>query len=789
MGIVSESGVKIIIAERSPGEALQILYSLGYNKRNIEVVYSGDALLKKTEAEYFDIIIIQKELNDYNGFELCLAIRKQIKNSETPIFFILDAYVPAEIEKVYDSGGHDYLIKPIIKQDLLAKITLRTGLKQKTERLHFLNKILNTKIKQRFEFLAKEIQEFKDAYGALQDSAIHFQQLSDKTPLGTCTLDLNGNVTYANQNLFRLLDHPRQNITEDFNWLDCPFIKKIGLSERFTECIEKQKLIISELSYKSSNNKRIYIRANISPLFDLSNKLAGAEIMIEDFSMYKRAEELIKLERDITYLLSRVSSYDETLKITQELLQKQSEIGATGIYVNNGQNEFRCITKSGFKDNFKIINFKEFPLKELILKGQNLYIGFQGLMDIFREEIQSILDDNTRALAVLPVVYENKTVAVFAVAFEFYDEIPDRFRNFLESLSVQISEFYDRLNTKQNLQKSEENYRTIVEGQTDLISRFSPDGTLKFVNLAYCRYFNKTYDELIGTNWIENSSERTQVFVKEKLKQLTIENPVQTYEYETYMPSGKPKWTEWRNKAIFDQNNQLIEYQSVGHDITLFKNTELQLKSILTEKERLLSEVHHRVKNNMQMVSSMLKLQAYNIDPENVVESFQVSVNRIKSMAIIHEKLYESKNFGEIDMNAYVKELSEDLIAAYHDNKDIALRVNIPPLMLEIDTAITLGLLLNELVTNSLKYAFYGRDRGEISISLFNIFENNYELIVEDDGIGLPDNFDEKNKKSLGMQLINGFTKELFGTIDYKSDKGTVFIVKFKQVRRSRINV
>ena len=203
----------------------------------------------------------------------------------------------------------------------------------------------------------------------------------------------------------------------------------------------------------------------------------------------------------------------------------------------------------------------------------------------------------------------------------------------------------------------------------------------------------------------------------------------------------------------------------------------------LKEKEVLLKEIHHRVKNNMQVISSLLNLQSRYSKDERYIEMVKQSQIRIKAMALVHEKLYRSKDLASIDISDYIKSLVNDLFLSYKSNTSkIELKVNIEDVSLGIEAAIPCGLIVNELVSNSLKYAFPEGKDGEISISLQSLDKDQYELIVSDNGIGLPKDLDFKKSDSLGMKLVTNFTERtLHGKIERNTHKGTEFKIIFKE--------
>jgi Amt family ammonium transporter len=203
----------------------------------------------------------------------------------------------------------------------------------------------------------------------------------------------------------------------------------------------------------------------------------------------------------------------------------------------------------------------------------------------------------------------------------------------------------------------------------------------------------------------------------------------------------------------------------------------------LKEKEMLLCEIHHRVKNNLQVISSLLSLQSRYHKDAQAIETAKESQNRIKAMALIHEKLYRSKDFANVEFNDYIKTLVNDLFASYKvSTSRVALKLDIENISLGIDTAIPTGLIINELVSNSLKYAFPEGKDGEIKIFLRSLNDGENKLIVSDNGVGLPESLDIKKAESLGLRMITNLTeRSLHGKVNINKSNGTEFQIIFKE--------
>jgi len=218
------------------------------------------------------------------------------------------------------------------------------------------------------------------------------------------------------------------------------------------------------------------------------------------------------------------------------------------------------------------------------------------------------------------------------------------------------------------------------------------------------------------------------------------------------------------------------------------KKSEVQIKASLNEKEVLLREIHHRVKNNMQIICSLLNLQSEHIDDKRFVDVLIDSQNRIRSMALVHEKLYRSEDLSEVDLSDYVRTLAQSLFASYGEfTRSIKLNIDINDVVLAVDTAIPCGLIINELLSNCLKHAFPDHKNGEINISFKSSSLDGktwYTMSVSDNGVGIPEGLDIRHNKSLGLQLIMTLAEhQLQGKLELQRKDGTAFTIRFKELK------
>jgi len=209
------------------------------------------------------------------------------------------------------------------------------------------------------------------------------------------------------------------------------------------------------------------------------------------------------------------------------------------------------------------------------------------------------------------------------------------------------------------------------------------------------------------------------------------------------------------------------------------------LQTSMTEKEALLREVHHRVKNNMQVITSLLSLQANKVQDKRLDEEFKYAQYRIRSMAMIHEMLYGTGNLASVDFEQYLQELIAKLVVSMKgQNNKIETHLDASGIQLNIDTAVPAGLLVNELLTNALRHGFPGDSSGRISVSIKKLPEH-YELNISDNGVGFPTDFDFGNNKALGLALVDTLVIQLDGTIQRDLADGTTYLIRFNQMNRT----
>jgi PAS domain S-box-containing protein len=359
----------------------------------------------------------------------------------------------------------------------------------------------------------------------------------------------------------------------------------------------------------------------------------------------------------------------------------------------------------------------------------------------------------------------------------------------------------ERKQAEEKLRDSEEKYRNIVETANEIILITDKESIITYVNKKMVDMLGYSLEEFIGRPIWGFISEECKPIVKKNLEK-RIQGISQSYELKLIRKDGSSLWTFLNAKPLFDKEGKYIGAMSMLTDITKRKEAEEALTIIETARKK---EIHHRIKNNLQVISSLLDLQAEqfrdrdNIKDLEVLEAFRESQDRVISMALIHEELYKGGGFETLNFSPYIKELVENLFNTYRlGDIDISLNMDLEEnVFFDMDTAVPLGMIVNELVSNSLKHAFTGRDRGEIQIRLHREesteFESenrkitNFTLTVSDNGVGIPENLDIEDLGSLGMQLVASLIDQMDGELELKRNNGTEFIMRFKVIEKDNL--
>lgn len=340
----------------------------------------------------------------------------------------------------------------------------------------------------------------------------------------------------------------------------------------------------------------------------------------------------------------------------------------------------------------------------------------------------------------------------------------------------------------EELREKEERYKALFDRSLFCVYVHDFKGNFLDANRAALDLFGYTKEDIPSLSFLsllEEDHLSRALEILEEIKQTGVQKKPAVLKIRK--KDGGYVWVEAESTTI-DRRGKPYAIQGIARDITEHKKMEEELQTSVREKELLLKEVHHRVKNNMQLICSLLSLQSSRLKDKEALEMFTNCQNRIRSMQLIHEKLYQSKNLGKIEFAPYIQSLAVHLFNSYNAGLNlISLKTEMEGVTLDINTAISCGLIINELISNCLKHAF-PKDRtwrngerlkGEIRISLGADKSGLFTLVVGDNGVGLPEDLDFRETESLGLKLVMDLVDQLHGSITLEKGRGTVFNITF----------
>jgi PAS domain S-box-containing protein len=339
------------------------------------------------------------------------------------------------------------------------------------------------------------------------------------------------------------------------------------------------------------------------------------------------------------------------------------------------------------------------------------------------------------------------------------------------------SDISDRKKTEEQLEmslKEISNLKYAIDEST-IVSISDEHGIIKHVNKNYCSISGFDKNELLGQDHrIVNSGFHSKEFFSELWDTVSM-GKIWKGEIRNKAKGGTFYWVDTTIVPFLDTDNKPFQYVSIKNDITARVEA-------LEEKKVLLKELYHRTKNNMQVVSSLLNLKKSLVQDQQITNILEEMGNRIMSMSLVHQKLYQSQNLSSLDLKEYITDFAGLIIKSYSSfNETISLTLDLESICVEIDTAIPFGLVLNELITNSLKYAFPDDMKGEIIIRLYKPEPDVIELIVSDNGIGIKGDIDFEHCDTLGMQLLKYIGEgQLNGQVNYETQNGVKYTLRFR---------
>jgi PAS domain S-box-containing protein len=713
---------RILITEDEPVIGMDIqstLKKLGYDVP--VVVSTGEEALERAEELQPDLILMDIVLpGKMDGIDAARYIKERYG---IPIIFVTAHSEAETFERARETEPYGYLIKPVGKSDLYTAI--ETALHRST--------------------MESQIRESEEKYRTIIDT------IED----GYYEVDLQGNFQFANDTFCSIHGIPRDElISSNYRqYLDEENAKKAYQIFNNVYMTKIPKKSLDWEIIRRDGNRR-FIEYSISLITNSRGTIEGFRGIVRDITERKRIEHaLLESEAKARALINAPT--DTVILIDRMgIIHDANERAIRNLGDNAGQ-----------------------------IIGLNIYSMFSSeIAELRRGQADKVFDSGK------PVRFEEEREGVWfdTVVYPIFDEFGK-----VPKVAVIAREITDQKLSDKALRESEEKYRLLADHVTDVIWIMDMDLKFTYISPSVERLSGYTVEDLENLSLkdiqdpeeLERSSDYIERdLASEQAGQLNRFS-YRILEHKLFRKDGIPIWVEDKMTFLRDKDGQPIGILGITRDITMRKEAEEKIKASLSEKENLLKEIHHRVKNNLQIISSMLRLQESRIKDEGLIRIFMDSRNRIRSMALIHERLYKSDNIASIDFAEYINLIVTELHQTYsYKPAQITLEMNVDRIFLGIDQAIPCGLIISELVSNAMKYAFpreLGKN-GKIRITFHKKGKKTIQLMVEDDGTGIPDYVDINKVDSLGLQMVNLLTeKQLKGNLKLNRKRGTQFTITF----------
>jgi PAS domain S-box-containing protein len=647
----------------------------------------------------------------------------------------------------------------------------------KSQNIALANKVLRATVI--YDITRRKQNEFE-----LRQSINNYKSLVDYSPDGV-VIHIDGKMIFANPSALKIIGAKTFAEIENIPAFDIilPEYHQTTL-ERIKKTKNGEELEFTEIKIKSLDNRIVTIETK--PIAIKFNGIDAIQVVFHDVSTQKQLlkEQLrAQLAEETTAKLQQ--EINERIKTAEKLKEAQKY---TRMLIDSSLDMICASDRNGYIIEFNIAAQQTFGYTSEEIIGKHvsaLYANPGERIKITDEELY------TKGVYAGEVINKKKNGELF-VAYLSASVLKDDEGKIIGAMGVSrdISELKkaenELIESEERLKKQSAKLNAVIESSSHVIWTIDREHNITSFNKNFAKHMQKRYgvDAHIGLSMVQGNTISTPEYNKFWIEKYdnVFKGKSEYFETKLIDKDGDLVWREIYLNPIFDENGNVTEISGIGHDITEKKLAEEKIKQSLQEKEVLLKEVHHRVKNNLQVISSILNLQSSYVKDSGTLGILKESQNRIKSMAFIHESLYQTKDFTSINFSEYVVNLANNLLHSYSNiEQEIKLKLDIQNVFLNLDLAIPCGLIINEIVSNALKYAFVEKhEQPEISIQMKTDGEN-LTLVISDNGVGLPQKIDFRNTESLGLQLVVTLTDQLNGTIELDSTNGTKYKIIFNQ--------
>lgn len=371
--------------------------------------------------------------------------------------------------------------------------------------------------------------------------------------------------------------------------------------------------------------------------------------------------------------------------------------------------------------------------------------------------------------------------------YELEQRVQERTKELSATNRALLAEIEERQRAEQARQESEQAFRTLAESVPQLVWICNPDGLNVYFNRRWVDYTGLTLEESYGNGWNTPFHPDDKQPAWNAWTRAVESGGTYRIECRLRRADGSYHWFLTKGVPMRDPTGRIVRWFGTCTDIDELKCAQEEQRRSLIEKDTLLKEIHHRVKNNLQIISSLLSLQQTSLKDPLAAAVLKESRQRILSMALIHERLYSSPKMDEIDFGDYTKGIVGELFNSYGGiASHVTSRLDVSPVLLKIDQAIPCGLILNEVITNALKYAYPTGRAGEVTIELKETPAGHVLLRISDRGVGLPEGLNWKNGQSLGLRIVNVLAEQLGAALSIHSVPGVTFTLHFSREPNGR---
>ncbi|MBI2279788.1 MAG: PAS domain S-box protein [Bacteroidetes bacterium] len=636
--------------------------------------------------------------------------------------------------------------------------------------------------------VSRDITEIKLAEQELIESEERYRDLFENASDLIQSVSVNGQIVYVNNAWKNTLGYSDQEIQDKtiFDFLHpegkehcINFFKNI-IKNKNTETVKTS----VELIDKKGN--KVVVEGSVSCKLNAQGKVVSTRGIFRNIT----EEKWIKTRQDV---------YNNISKIISEKTQAEEIYEAIRVELGNVMNtEVFAISYSINEHTIAFPYYYDIERGGKITttprshrKGINEYFLKQQKGAILKRKELSILIDELigrpcKVFVGVPLKVKNEVVGVLSVQSYFNEnEYDNKSLEILEFISGAIALTVQKKYDEHLLFEQTSKLTSIIENSSHLFWTYDKNIGLTSYNQNYADAIFDLYGfypKILSNTKNRVNETKLQPFWDKKYEEVFNGKKVE-FITERINTGGNRIIREVFLNPIFNENNEVVLVSGIAHDITDKQIAEESLKDSLKEKEVLLKEVHHRVKNNLQVISSILNLQSSYIEDEKIITILRESQDRIKTMSIIHESLYQANDFSKINFSQYIVSLSKNLVLSYGNlHSFVETAFEIEEVSLSLDLSIPCGLIINELVSNSLKYAFKGKEKGKITISLF-LKKGLITIKVSDNGVGIPKNMNIKETNTLGLQLVMALVEQIDGELKIENNRGTTFTVTFKQIQ------